>query len=132
MPDNGHVIEWYFNATKSCLIPGKEYNCGKGEKLTTLNGSSKTDGQLLTFSFHVESLDEIKCYLYYNGCISRFYPQDIIEIFPNLFDMEYDNNQSFINSDKIKEIAKKIVLSDLHFETFYKSFGNDDSFPKYK
>ena len=132
MPEKEHVMEWYFNATKQCLIPGRGYNAGKGDKSTTLTGCSKTNGQLLTFSFHIESLDEIKCYLYFNGCISRFYGQDIMEIFPNIFDMEYENNLSFVKNDKTKEIAKNIVLSDLHFETFYKSFGNDDSFPKYK
>mmetsp|Transcript_31106 Transcript_31106/g.27379 ORF Transcript_31106/g.27379 Transcript_31106/m.27379 type:complete len:536 (-) Transcript_31106:14-1621(-) len=134
MPEDGHVIEWYFNATKQCLIPGKGYNSGKGDKTTTLNGSSKTDGQLITFSFHIESLDEIKCYLFYNGCVSRFYGQDIMEIFPNIFDMEYEDNMKFTKNDNEKtiEIAKNIVLSDLHFETFYKSFGNDKSFPKYK
>lgn len=92
---------------------------------------SKTDGQLLTFSFQIEAYDERKCYLLYDGQVSRFYGQDVFEILPKLFDDNEDNSK-FIKSEIATEIAKNIKISDVHFETFYASFGNDRSFPKYK
>eukprot|EP00483_Globobulimina_turgida_P006251 UN06261 len=131
MPQDQHVPEWYFAASRECIVPGEGYNAGQGDGKYTLSSISKNHGELMTLSFHIEAADEIKCYLFYEGQSTRFYPQDILEVFPKLFDMSYGNNEKFIQSDAAKAVAKNILIKDIHFETFYRSFGNDKDFPKY-
>eukprot|EP01083_Nonionella_stella_P000688 1954_1 len=135
MPNKPHVPEWYFSASRQCLIPSGTYDAGKGNEDGVIHALSQTNGQVVTLSFHVEAADQIKCYLIYEGQTARFYAQDILEVFPKIFDMEYRNNAQFIKSDEAKEIAQNILITDVHFETFYRSFGNDIDgakiFPKY-
>eukprot|EP01084_Bolivina_argentea_P166706 289385_1 len=87
-PNEQHVPEWSFAASRQCIIPGDGYNAGEGVCKNNLDCISKSNGQLITFSFHIEAPDEIKCYLFYEGQASRFYAQDILQVFPRLFDME--------------------------------------------
>eukprot|EP01083_Nonionella_stella_P112971 332844_1 len=61
-----HVDEWYFEALRKCLIPGTGTNDDRITALSNLNG------QLLTFSFHIEAADAIKCYIIWNGQTTRF------------------------------------------------------------
>ena len=84
---------------------------------------------IVTFSFHVEETNKIKCYLYWNGQTMRFYPQDISQIFRYIF-----TETQFKMFDKKKEeknkIMKKIHIKDEQFEGFYRSIiEKKGSFP---
>ena len=62
--------------------------------------------KFLTFSFQVEATNEIKCYLYFNGQRTRFFPQDIIQILPYLF-VNSAQNEIF-KKEKAPSIIKKM------------------------
>merc|ERR1712130_381260 len=120
---------------KTCLLPNMEYGDGKEAEKVKLEKVKKEDtmkklknanigsyshckGGLLTFSFIVKSEDTIKCYLYWNGQMTRFMPENIKFIFSNIFNMELKENQEFIkNEKKINKIIKKInkVLKNKFF-----------------
>ncbi len=134
MPNEMMVPEWYFAASKQCIIPGEGYNNGKGgnDNMTnTIGCITKSNGKLITLSFHIEAADEIKCYLFYEGQASRFYGQDILQVFPTLFDMEYKNNKEFIQSNNYinqKKLLKILSLKMYILKRFIGSFGNDNNF----
>eukprot|EP00486_Rosalina_sp_Unknown_P012314 CAMPEP_0201582732 /NCGR_PEP_ID=MMETSP0190_2-20130828/89694_1 /ASSEMBLY_ACC=CAM_ASM_000263 /TAXON_ID=37353 /ORGANISM="Rosalina sp." /LENGTH=608 /DNA_ID=CAMNT_0048023275 /DNA_START=18 /DNA_END=1841 /DNA_ORIENTATION=- len=133
--DDEHVPESFFNASKECILPGKGYNNGKREEFEekmkfngngNYNGENMTDlevglpigGYQFTLSFHVESQDDIKAYMFYQGWIARFFPQDMIEIWPLWFD-ESKENKAFINNQKkwkprMNELQK--MLTDDQFQ----------------
>ena len=58
-----HVPEIGFELIRKCIIPRKD---GKGDD-DNITASDGLCGQLMTFMFSVEALDEIKCYLVWNG-----------------------------------------------------------------
>merc|ERR1712228_1111353 len=71
---------------------------------------------LITFSFHIESLHEIRCYLYMNGAITRFHPKDAINIFSELF----DNNQCIQSKEFVEMIERfETNVVDKRFDAFY-------------
>ena len=80
----------------------------------------------VTFSFHVEEQDEIRCYMYWNGQTMRFHPVDIKYAFKYCFDEnrynEFDNNR-----EQMKRFVEKIKIKDLAFEHFYKSLYDGSS-----
>eukprot|EP01084_Bolivina_argentea_P286474 491431_1 len=89
-----HVAEWYFESVRKCIIPRKGFGDGSSDRNlnrqadpcnTTINSQSEASGKLMTFSFNVESKEEIKCYLYWNGQTQRFLPMDIQQLLPLLF-----------------------------------------------
>ena len=90
---------------------------------------------LVTFSYHVASADDIKCYLLWQGSSQRFYPQDIVEVLPQLFvhdDRDTFGNKEYAKSMEIKRLASKMKIVDLKFEEFYRSINrmNEKEFPK--
>ena len=60
IPDN-FVSEWFMNASRVCLIPGKDND------KHNITSKHPAKGQLLTFQFIVESPEGIKCYIIWNG-----------------------------------------------------------------
>ena len=87
----------------------------------------------MTFSYHVRKKDDIKCYLLWNGQNHRFYPQDILDVFPEIFKMDEKERETFQNKkvDKIKEvIARMRPLRDEQFERFYCKLRQRSDFPK--
>jgi len=93
---------------------------------------------LLNFSFHIESLGEIKCYFHHFGYsqlygIYRFYPQDILDIFPAIFDKKYlrKANKEFLKSDRLKAMMNGMLIHDPCFEYFYRHLTgkSNDEFP---
>merc|ERR1712228_260419 len=130
---------FYFNASRTCIIPeqaqddnerDKDKNKDKDEDeeadqiekdvfaaITTL---SQCKGAALTLSFHVESEDEIRCYLFLNGQGIRFFPEDIKLLLPQFFDSEYLDNATFANSEEAESLIDEMnkTLSDLRFEAF--------------
>eukprot|EP01083_Nonionella_stella_P273266 926927_1 len=73
---------WCFNSSKTCVIPQhKNYDNDEKEnkKLRTqiINSEHAMKHGMLMLSFHVISVDEIRCYLYFGGSMMRFLPEDL-------------------------------------------------------
>ena len=68
-------------------------------------------------------MDDIKCYLFSQGCMTRFFPQDMYEIWPLWFHDSIEN-KGFINNQK-NEFWKSTMnelqqmLSDNQFKSWY-------------
>merc|ERR1712228_697917 len=140
---NNAVSEWYLNSSRTCLLPNMAYGDGseaeKGpnkenkhglnqQKLKNANIGSllQCKGAFLTFSFHVKAVDEVKCYLYWNGQIIRFMPEDIRNVFPKIFNMDWchGDNAKWLKKNEMLDgmlLDMKSVIKDAHFEGFKKS-----------
>jgi len=108
IPKN-HVPEWFIGASRTSLLPNMEYGDGKEaeakqekgqgqetkEKLINANigSSAHCKGALLVLSLIAKEAGSIKGYLYWNGQITRFMPEDIKILFPKLFNMKWNNGQ---------------------------------------
>ena len=120
----GHVQLWHFDASRACILPDEGYNQGKhkdrARALTSATASA------MTLSFHVESADEIRCYLFVEGGVMRFLPQDIIEVVPRFFDPEFGDNARWVSRHggrKANMLVKQMSrqLCDKKFNAFYKA-----------
>eukprot|EP01083_Nonionella_stella_P019001 52844_1 len=124
-----HVPEWYFNASKTCIIPGlKSSMNSKG----TIRADSPLNGQLVTISFQVEAHNMIKVYMYWMGRYTRIYPQDLSNIFADIFDANCCDNKQW---DKQQDaILKQMQFRDPQFEAFYHQVSykprQNEVFPK--
>eukprot|EP01084_Bolivina_argentea_P039967 73846_1 len=134
---NNAVPEWYLSSSRTCILPNINYNeneahnyngCVRTKKqLINANITSRShcNGGLVIFSFHAKQNDNIKCYMYINGQNTRFLPNDIINVLPLLFDMDWNDgtNKSFVETEKksnelINTIANKLI--DKSFEKWRK------------
>eukprot|EP01083_Nonionella_stella_P073653 199374_1 len=138
---DNHCPEWYLNASKTIVLPGKGYNNGQRiksqaeskskEDCEDIDASKPVGGYQFTLSFHVEAANDIKCYCYYQGWIGRFFPQDMVNVWPLWFDQSKQNKE-FIDDPKnwksrISELRH--LLCDDQFENWYKdSTKRDDLF----
>ena len=75
-------------------------------------------------SFHVHSSDVLKCYLCFAGQIIRFMPQDITTVLPILFNMKFEGNQDFVESEEIKEYVDELVKNKRFKDTQFEAFNN--------
>lgn len=123
IPDN-HVPEWFFNATKTCIIPGKDNK-------NMIKADTGIGGQIITISFCVEAKDIIKCYMFWMGRYTRIYPEDLGIILPEIFDMNMNDNKGFSEKDK-NEIFSKLKIIDADYESFYNqaTYKKHVEFPK--
>merc|ERR550539_111300 len=89
-------------------------------KYDKITSQSNCNGAMIVLSFHVESTDEMRCYMYINGQVLRFMPEDIQLVLPLFFDAEFKKNKEFAQSEKAKKLVKKMKdnLRDVHFEAF--------------
>jgi len=117
------------------IIP-KKYNEAQesGSKpdvpsLKTLTSMNMKKGLML--SFHCLSADEIRCYIYINSQGMRFAPEDIRYLLPLFFDPEYENNETWPNSDEAKQLVKEMEqkLRDDGFLAFFNK-GKNEKRPK--
>eukprot|EP01084_Bolivina_argentea_P120587 213768_1 len=127
----GSIPEWYFDSSRTCIIPkhikneNVNINSSSDNYNETITSSNSCKGALLILSFHVLSSDEIKCYMYLNGTVTRFFPSDIINVLPLYFDPEMYKNKEFVKSQKqVNEIIEemKSKLRDYRFESFYEQY----------
>lgn len=58
-------------------------------------------------SFHVDSADSMRCYLYINGQHSRFFPPDIKMVLPQ-FLVADKRNTDFLAGDEIDEMIVRM------------------------
>jgi len=125
---------WYFDASKTSIIPHIGYNEAMNSKDPTkhiskvvnkqnINSSLACKGSLLVLSFHVEAINEIRAYLYLNGQITRFFPEDITGLLPRFF-VDSKENRKFAKGDAAQTMveAMKPKLRDLKFEAFYNAY----------
>eukprot|EP01084_Bolivina_argentea_P264927 448937_1 len=110
-----HVAEIGFDLLQKCIIP-------RGDIKDAKNITPKTDvcGQLITFMFNVEAINEIKCYIVWNGQTMRFHGDHIGKILPNIF-VENDENKNFANTQEAKGLEREFetIMDDRKFAKFY-------------
>eukprot|EP01084_Bolivina_argentea_P243359 407990_1 len=121
-PDNcntlprNHVPEIGFDLIQKCLLKTQD---------KTITASDRLCGQLMTFMFMVERMDNIKCYVVWNGESMRFHGEHISQVLPNLF-ISSEENVKFKDSVQANKLG--IIFNentrDTKFETFYKGITN--------
>jgi len=123
-PDGKYSPLFYFDTSQNCVIPGDDKN-------PTINSIPKPltkCPEMMTLSFHVESVDEIRCYLYLHGGVIRFIPEDIQLILPRFFDMEFGNNAQWVEDMKDKKWFNPI--RDEKFGAFLSLYQSEEcTFP---
>merc|ERR1712228_1003802 len=139
-PANCNVIPknavplWYFDSSKTCIVPNIGYTEAMlADKINNVSKDKQSEevihsgfpagGSLLILSFHVEAADNIRCYLYLNGCMTRFFAEDIVNLLPRYFE-DSKENQEFIESDEAKTMIEEMKprLRDMKFEAFYNEY----------
>mmetsp|Transcript_63468 Transcript_63468/g.57169 ORF Transcript_63468/g.57169 Transcript_63468/m.57169 type:complete len:575 (-) Transcript_63468:158-1882(-) len=130
IPDE-QVPEWFFNATKTCIIPGKAEGNGQMNKKNIIRADSGVGGQIITISFCVEAEDIIKCYMFWMGRYTRIYPEDLGLILPEIFDMNANNNKTFQAKEQ-NSVFSKLKIIDTDYESFYNqaTYKKHVDFPK--
>merc|ERR1712187_556747 len=100
----------------------KKKNCNIGS-------GDACQGGLLTISFHVHSMNEIKCYLNYCGQLIRVWPKDIMKILERIVDTNVHQNKIFLDRQEDKETMQKRIkymednIKDIQFDLFRKPKG---------
>ena len=112
------VQEWHFEATRQFILPHAGNSSNR--ETQTFASRSRVPGAL-TFSFHVKSKTEIRCYLYHNGGVMRFMPRDIVDVLPLLFDEDFGDNRYYARSSDAKGACAycKPRLPDAKFQDFF-------------
>merc|ERR1712154_513886 len=143
-PKGAHQPMFYFNTSRTCIIPQKGYNNGdnastNAKKMSvetvnkdhkqkqleaTISSQSACNGAIMVLSFHVESYNEIRCYIYMNGQVLRFLPEDIALVLPQFFDESFGDNKDFPTSDQAKELIAEMnkKLKDVKFKAFLNKY----------
>eukprot|EP01083_Nonionella_stella_P195308 719529_1 len=114
-----HVEEWFIQARRECLIPGiddKQLYQTKRGKYQRITAQDHVDGQLLTFSFDVEAIDEVKCYINWNGQAVRFTGDNLERILSCLFVESEPSIKIQKNGLLTKSFEENVV--DIPFENF--------------
>lgn len=102
------VPEWGVASTLNMIVPGIGANMDCG-------------GSLLTLSVQVWQKDVVKAYLFWNGKVMRFMPEDIRTVLPIIFNMDYPGNREFAESDEaMNAYVERIrdTLIDVEFDRF--------------
>jgi len=102
------VPEWGFGSTSEMIVPG-------------IGANKDCDGSLLTLSIQVWQKNVVKAYLFWNGKVMRFMPEDIRSVLPIIFNMDYPGNRAFAQSEKaINGYIERIqpALVDVQFDLF--------------
>merc|ERR1712173_260785 len=103
-----------------------DFNPHDKKKNINIGSGDACGGGLLTISFHVHSMDEIKCYLCYCGQMIRFWPKDMIEILTRIVDTKVHQNQAFLDGQQDKETMRARIkymkdnIRDSKFDLFRK------------
>lgn len=126
------------SASRTCVLPNMGYSddsdAAKYQQggMDVNIGASHGKGSLLTFSFQVIQQDEIRCYLYWNGSMIRFMPNDVKTTLPQIFNMDWcaGKNIEFLNMQSkdhsIENMIGKMtdILQDKKF-TAFQAWCND-------
>lgn len=139
---SGHVPLWFFDSSKTSIIPNVGYTQRWNAKMNgqgvdadyeddrkapvderNITSSDACNGALLVLSFHVEAVNEIRCYLYLNGQVTRFMADDIVNLLPRYFE-DTKENREFVQSAEAKRLVQIVhsKLIDSKFEAFYNEY----------
>eukprot|EP00483_Globobulimina_turgida_P000346 UN00346 len=99
-----HLPEQFIQTSSECVLPDPK----GGNPVTSQNG----DCRFFMLSFHIEQKDEIQCYLYQRSQICRFFPSDILDVWPCLFE-QHSDNKAFIKTQSDVDNADNFVLNSL-------------------
>merc|ERR1719334_3050463 len=92
------VSEWFMASSAMTVLPGMQYGTDimemESDEIRDDNISTATgiEGGLLTLSIHVVEAEVVRAYLHWNGTVMRFFPDDVKDVFPFIFNMEYQGN----------------------------------------
>ena len=136
---------WGISSSKTCILPPMEYdeNVAIGlpsnrdsaddsrknfdeTKDKNIEASFRAKGNLLTFSFQIKSLNERKCYLWWNGQCIRLFPNEVGTVFSEIFNMDHGNNKEYLKSKDITDtlVNMKQGIYDKAFDLFVLSCKN--------
>ena len=130
----GHVPEIFIANSKTSTLPHKGYRESimsqkASQQNFTFNATEQLEGRNFILSFHVQAIDEVKAYVYYNGTICRFYPNDMVYVWPNYFKPTEKNKQFAKNKASLLNELKNLTIRDDRFQHWYKlTTGFDDPY----
>eukprot|EP01083_Nonionella_stella_P153368 492707_1 len=133
----GNPVETHFDPSEQRVDPNTIHYKTTKDKLRNQNIKSNDHckGGILTISFHAIAADKIKCYLYFNGQVTRFMPEtDIKNVLPLLFDSTYGNNAEWPESDSANRMSESLsnVVIDREFDSFYNRYRSEFKHKKRK
>ena len=93
------------------------------DKDKNIGAAFHAKGGLLTFSFQCKASDQIKCYMYWQGQMIRFFPDEIETVFSQIFNMDCDDNKTYFENEHFKTTIANIKdkLQDKKFNAFVSS-----------
>eukprot|EP01084_Bolivina_argentea_P051827 95304_1 len=116
-----HCPEWNLETTQKCLIPNIMYperpkvlKSNVLRLLQTKSSLTHCNGKLLTFSYHIELENEIRCYMWWRGKCIILTPEYIDKLLPKIFtksdNFTFDVNQiSLWTDNKLEKIYKNLT-----------------------
>merc|ERR1712087_256034 len=117
---NGHVPLWFFDSSATSIIPSIGYHKEMGKKDVAkanmigrapseknITSGSACAGAMLLLSFHVEAANEIRCYMYLNGQVARFFADDIVDLLPRYF-ADSEENKAYLAGEDVKAAVANI------------------------
>eukprot|EP01083_Nonionella_stella_P099541 279889_1 len=124
----GSLDEWYIQAVRDCIIPGIDEQKQSQRCNQRITAQENVNGQLLTFSFNVETEDQIKCYIIWNGQTMRFKGDNLGTVFSYLF-VESSTAKKEHVMDQFNMFDTQVM--DREFEGFCEQI-NSEPFDPYK
>ena len=126
------VNEWFMASSAMTILPDLHYSTEKEvapseshpASQVNIGTTSSIAGGLLTLSIHVLEEDVVRAYLHWNGRTMRFMPEDIKDVFPFIFNMDFKGNKEYMKRDGLNRNINemKLTLKDREFETFLKKY----------
>eukprot|EP01084_Bolivina_argentea_P024182 45106_1 len=127
--DGSHVPEVYLAKSKNCILPKTGYHDDNviNKKNHTISVCDTLNGKNFILSFHVEAQDNVKCYVFFNGTIARFFPEDMLNVWPKFFKNSKQNEEFLKKKEELLQSLEKVEIRDDRFEEWYKmTTGKDD------
>eukprot|EP01084_Bolivina_argentea_P061418 112241_1 len=117
--NNVQLVEYLMQLSYDCVLPGntKLQNMVESNTITGRNAES----QVFILSYQVIAQNKVRCYWYREAQISRFMPDDIVELWP-LYFRENDVQSVMLQLNQDKEQSQKkqnYKLVDEEFDQFY-------------
>eukprot|EP01083_Nonionella_stella_P131379 399112_1 len=118
IPSGNYLHEAMMHLSRLEVIPSEDGNVYPAQTKNVVNVAAPIYSMCL-LSIQVHSTDVIRAYWYVHGTYTRWYLNDIINIWPAYFgeDLDEDVNNKIINL--IKDKSALVPLQDAHFDAFF-------------